>query len=73
MADIINFPDRNHPDNNHIFTDDEGATWFEYSASYMDKEKKYSFSLWAKSIDDAQRILKLPIIIEGQIIRQIEG
>lgn len=68
MADIIKFPDKNAPNNKHVFVDIEGNTWFEYSASYVDKDKRYAFSLWAKSIDDAQRILKLPIIIDGQII-----
>lgn len=66
---IIKFPDPNAPDSDCIY-EDGGVTWYKYSVSYVDGDREFSFSIWATSFDDAERRLKLPMKIHGQIISE---
>ena len=67
MADIINFSDKNAPDSNCVY-ENNGVTWYKYGASYVDGDREFVFSIWATSFEDAERRLKLPMKINGQII-----
>lgn len=67
---ILNFPDRNSPDNDCQYKDDR-ESWYKYSASYVDGDKEFVFSIWARSFEDAERRLKLPMKINGQILTEI--
>lgn len=67
---IVNFPDRNAPDSD-CYYEDNGVSWHKYSASYVDGDKEFMFSIWAQSLEDAERRLKLPMKINGQILTEI--
>lgn len=67
---ITNFPDRNAPDSDYHY-EDNGGSWYKYSASYVDGDKEFIFSIWAQSFEDAERRLKLPMKINGQILAEV--
>lgn len=73
MADIINFQEemhrRNAPDNKHVFTDENGDNWYEYSYEYEHKGKRYGYSLWALNHKDAEDTLAA--MSNGKITGQI--
>jgi len=71
MDNIVKFPDKNAPDSECIY-EENGVIWKKYSASYEDDGKEFGFQIWATSIEDAERRLKLPIKIDGQIISEVE-
>lgn len=77
MTNVINFPNRNKPDNEHVFVDEEGTTWFEYTCSYTDaRGVEMGFELWAVSPDDAKsRIaaLKANAKVDGQIYKTVDA
>lgn len=66
---IVKFPDKNAPDSDCIY-EDNGITWYKYGVSYTDGDKEFGFSIWAQSFEDAERRLKLPMKIDGQIISE---
>lgn len=70
MTNIIEFPDKNAPASDCVYKDHNGDTWYKYSVSY-DDGREYTFQLWAKSIEDAERRLKLPMKVKCQIIKEV--
>lgn len=69
MDNIVKFPDKNAFDSDCIY-EDNGVTWYKYSVSYIDGDKEFGFLIWATSFDDAERRLKFPMKIDGQIISE---
>lgn len=67
---IINFPDVNIVDPACRFTDGNGQEWKKYAIEYDDDGKPYTFQLWALSPEDAERRLKLPMRVAGQIMNE---
>ncbi len=66
---IVKFPDKNAPDSDCIY-EDNGVIWRKYGVNYIDDGKEFTFQIWATSFDDAERRLKLPMKIDGQIISE---
>ena len=78
---VINIQDKidqmNGPDPEHVVIIAENGCpvkWFEYSYSFMDGEKEYSFNVWARDYDDALRrvdLIKRTVKLNGQVLQRI--
>jgi len=66
---------RERPDAANAFMDGDGVQWYKYTCSYNDSEnREFAFSLWAKSIVDAE--LRMDLIadngkVDGQLILEV--
>lgn len=82
MNNIIDISKRvkakaDEPSEDCVMTDDGGTRWFKYSVSYKSGiDTVFSFYIWAKSFDDAERRLidiKNHAEIDGQIFETIDA
>lgn len=58
------------PDPEHVFTDEHGQQWFEFLCAYADADGEFSFTIWAKDFEDAERrmnVLRQTAVVSGQI------
>lgn len=73
MNNIINLNERmwkmREESNQHVYIDEDGVKWYEYSYEFEHDGKKYGYGIWARSLNDAEEMLKNmgSGIITGQI------
>lgn len=79
MTNIIDMNTRlkqaNQPDDDQVFFDDDGQTWFHYTCSYQVGDKEFCLDLWALSYDDALchiDAIKKTIKFDGQLYAEID-
>lgn len=63
MSNIIDLNEffiksKENASNHHVYFDDEGASWYEYSYEFDHDGKKYGYGIWARSLEDAEAMLK---------------
>lgn len=77
MGDVIDFPRMSEPDENNIYTDDQGNKWLKYLCHFKSYDgKTFSFEIWAQDLADAERRLydlTQTARIEGQVLSEIKN
>lgn len=72
---VITFPPKNQPDPKHVCTDAQGVTWYEFAVDFADDDNVFSFRIWAKNNEDAERrvqCIKESAFLKGKIFGEIE-
>lgn len=65
----------NGPDKENIYQDDEGVIWYKFSCSYPYGDKEYSFGIWARDQDDADKrmdVIRAMAKVDGMILSEVE-
>lgn len=73
-AKVLSFSEarekREGPDAEFVVRDEMGVKWFTYGVRYRDGDAEFSFRIFARDFEDAERRLKL-IASSGQVYGQI--
>jgi hypothetical protein len=54
-----------------LVTEEDGERWYQFSLSYTDDDKQYSFSIWAKDAADAERragLIRQGLTLDGRLL-----
>jgi hypothetical protein len=74
---VVQFPDKNAPDSDHVFVDDQGETWYRFTCSYVDyRRARMVFDIWALSQADAENrmeYLKSNAVVDGQVYQTVDA
>jgi len=75
MANITNFTTALLDKQGRIYhQDDNGDIWYPYIYEYRYEDKAYSLNLWARNVEEAEKVkesLKASIKLLGEIIEEI--
>lgn len=68
---------KDRPDEDQIYTDEEGVEWFKYSCSYKTgTDTSFSFYIWATDNEDAKsrlEAIKQFSKVDGRIYSSVES
>jgi hypothetical protein len=75
VVDFAAAHDRKHgPEQQHVYRDDLGVKWFEFTCEFKYGESSFGFSIWALDAADAQRrmeCLRATATVCGQVYATI--